>query len=309
MRFEQLRYVDAAVRAGTLRKAAEAVGIAQPSLSQQVQKLEEELNLTLLLRSSSGVQPTAACLSLLPQLRAALRAEEALLQEAGAIGGARKGTVRLGAVGWPTRLLLPAVVRSYRSYHPGVDLVAHEGNTQELCTGIVEGDLDVALVSGWGDSHWADDGLRGKDLLPDVHLDLCVPRGHRLFDRSAVNVADMAGEAFIVPPVGHLLRLVFDRVAAQVDVTVSYYTDTSATSLVMVSGGIGVSLLSRYSIVHSRECETGQIRGIPITEDWSTGTLSMISRANEQPPPAVRELMKIVEREVVSFVERSPRPA
>ena len=298
MRFEQLRYLDAAVRAGTMRKAAAEVGVAQPSLSQQIQRLEEELNTVLLLRNSSGVRPTDACEVLMPHLRAALRAEDAILQESSALGGVAKGRVRVGAVGLPTRTFLPKAVRRFQEQYPGVHLEAHEGFTQQVRTQVLEGDLDIGVISRFADSSTDAEDLRVEDVIADVPLYLCVPSGHRLHGRKRVSVEDLADESFITSPVGHVLRSALERVAAQVPIRIVYYTDTSETVRIMVEAGVGIAILSaQHRDAASATDGPSTVSYVRLAEPWAKACFSVIRRRHEQSTPAVRALRQIIVEE------------
>ena len=96
MDVRQLRYFVNIVDYGSLGRAAEKLYVAQPSLSQQMARLEEELGVPLLLRSNHGVTPTAEGNALYRHARLVLRQMEQLKQEVSKGGGAESGTVALG---------------------------------------------------------------------------------------------------------------------------------------------------------------------------------------------------------------------
>ncbi|WP_431952240.1 LysR family transcriptional regulator [Nocardia lijiangensis] len=93
MRFEQLRYLVAAVQEGSLRRAAASLDLSQPAVSDQIRRLEEELGLVLMTRGSSGVRPTYAAELIMPHVRSVLRAESAIRAEASAISGLTSGHI------------------------------------------------------------------------------------------------------------------------------------------------------------------------------------------------------------------------
>ena len=83
MRFEQLRYLEAALRTGSFRQAAKELGVPQPTITNQIQRLEEDLGVVLVLRTAQGVRPTYAAERILPHAEAAIQAENLLRQEDG----------------------------------------------------------------------------------------------------------------------------------------------------------------------------------------------------------------------------------
>lgn len=273
------------------------MGLAQPSLSQQIQRLEEELNTVLLLRSSAGVRPTDACEMLLPHLRAALRAEDAILQEANALSGMAKGRVRVGAVGFPTRAFLPKAVRRFHEQYPGLHLEAHEGFSEQIRAQVEDGDLDIGVISRFTESTAEANELRIEDILSDVPLYVCVPEGHRLHGKPRVTAAELEDEAFITSPVGHLLRTALTRVAEQVRIRIVYHTDTSETVRIMVEAGVGIAILARNPGDPNLLGESRSLAYVRLGEPWAIARFSIIRRRHEQSTPAVRALRQILVEE------------
>lgn len=233
---------------------------------------------------------------LLPHIRAALRAEEAILQEASALSGVKKGRVRLGAVGLPTRTILPAAVRRFQEQYPGIDLEAHEGFSEQIRRQVLEGDLDIGIISRFTDQQPDFEGLRLDDVVPRVPLYVCVPQEHRLYGSSLVTASDLEGEAFVTAPPGHLMRAAFERVAAAVPVRAVYYTDTSETARTMVAARVGIAILAKPTLTVGTPEQHG-LEFIRLGEPWAWAAISVIRRRDEQSPPGVRALLDIVRDE------------
>lgn len=296
MRLEQLRYAEVTFRAGSLRKAAQELGVAQPSLSQQIQRLEEELGVVLLIRRPNGVRPTDAAIAILPHIRTALRAEAHLRQEASAISGLREGRVRLGSIATASRTLLPRVVRRFQQEHPSIHFQVTEGGSVLIRDQVASGDLDVGIVSHLLEDKHGMAGLFVEDIA-DGRMVVCIPAGHRLWGRTAVTAADLAGEAIIAFHPGYILRTVYDHLATRQEVHAVYYTDSSETARRMVSAGVGIALLSRLGTSDDSAVSAGRIGFLPLQEPWAESRMSVVRRADEQPPPAVRALLRIVRHE------------
>ena len=98
MRFEQFQYLEAALRTRSFRQAAKELGVSQPTITNQVQRLEEDLGVLLVMRASHGVSPTYAAERILPHAVVAIRAEHALRQEVSAIDSLKIGHVRVASV-------------------------------------------------------------------------------------------------------------------------------------------------------------------------------------------------------------------
>ena len=147
MEIHQLRYFVAAAEAGSMTLAARRCHVAQPSLSQQVRKLEQSLGVDLFDRLGRGIALTDAGRALLP------RAREILAQVHEVESGVRRdleaGRVRLAVGAIPTMApyLLPDLLADLRDEHPECELVVREDLTENLVERLVDNQLDVAVMS------------------------------------------------------------------------------------------------------------------------------------------------------------------
>ncbi|WP_241962213.1 LysR family transcriptional regulator [Rhodococcus opacus] len=292
MRSEQMRYLEAAIRLGSLRKAAQEVGIGQPTLSQQIRRLEEDLNVVLLIRRANGVLPSAEARILLPHIRQVLQADRALREEAGLINGLRSGSVRLGAVTTASQILLPRVVPLYRNSFPNVRFSVWESGSQGVRDSVTNGELDLGLVVRANDPA-SDASLTATDLISDEVV-LCVSRRHPLAGKSTVGIQDLAGQSWVVSAHGFALRELVDTAFAPPAQDIVYETTNPHTSLLMVAARVGIAMLPRHTL--SDHCADEVVT--PATEwDPPQLTVCMIRRADTQPAPAVRKLIQAL-REV-----------
>ena len=146
MQLTQLAYFVAVAEEGSFTRAAERVGVAQPSLSQQIKALETDLGALLVHRTRGKVGLTASGETLLPVARRMLADAETARREIRELAALGRGRVRLGATPSLCTGLLPAVLAEYRRKYPGVDIVVHEGGSRDLQAELLHGALDLALV-------------------------------------------------------------------------------------------------------------------------------------------------------------------
>jgi len=147
MDLTRLSYFVAVCDAGTFTLAARRLGIAQPSLSQQIRKLEKELRKPLLDRLPRRVILTAHGRELLDRARLLLRQFDELRLVMQDSSPAPSGTLSLGMIPTIAPYLAPGLLRSYCQMHKGVNIVIHEDVTAGLMRGLDEGFIDVAIVS------------------------------------------------------------------------------------------------------------------------------------------------------------------
>lgn len=209
MDLRQLRYFTQIVESGSLSKASRQLFVAQPALSQQVSKLEEEVGKPLLNRSSRGVAPTENGLALYHHARFMLRQLEQALSIARQDAKAVQGMVSVGLPATTVSALGLALVRGVRARYPGILLNVVEGMSGHIGQMMRLGQLDLAV-------------LFAADVAPDVSVEalleeelfVMLPRHSSLVAprRTSITIAEAAALPLILPTGTHGLRR---RIAAE----------------------------------------------------------------------------------------------
>jgi len=200
MELRQLEYFVAVARHRHFGRAAEAVYVTQPALSQQVRRLEAELGLALLRRTSRGVELTPAGADLLGRAEDILagvgRARAAMDEHAGVV----RGTVRVGAT-TADALRLPEVLAAFHRDHPGVRLALRQASAGEVLELVRRGSVDLAVLAPPAD----ESGLTVTPLA-DEPLRLLVAPDDPLAGAGAVPLEQLRGRPFVLPEPGTALR-------------------------------------------------------------------------------------------------------
>jgi LysR family transcriptional regulator, hydrogen peroxide-inducible genes activator len=200
MELHQLRYFVAVAECGNFSRAAEACGVSQPSLSQQVQKLEKRLNQRLLDRLGRRAVPTDAGRLLLERARgilATVEDTERRLKEFDHLDG---GRLAVGAIPTIAPYLLPSLLDEFVRTHPGVELSVREDLTAHLIAAVGQGEIDLAVLA----LPIADDRLAVQPLFSEPLL-LTLPEGHRLARRRRIALDELRAERIIVLSEMHCL--------------------------------------------------------------------------------------------------------
>jgi DNA-binding transcriptional LysR family regulator len=197
MEMHQLTYFESVSRHLHFTRAAQELNVAQPSVSQQIRKLEHELGAPLFNRMKRHVTLTEAGKTFLPHARAVLqRLEEARL-EVQELSGMRKGTLAVGAPPSVGTHLLPRALARFSKRHPGIALTFREAGSRTLVSLLEEGELDLAVVI----QPIRHPSLETEPLMEEELL-LAVPRHHHLADpRTApkrVRLAQLRQEPFVL---------------------------------------------------------------------------------------------------------------
>jgi LysR family transcriptional regulator, regulatory protein for tcuABC len=241
MDLRQLRYFAQIVECGSLSKASRQLFIAQPALSQQVSKLEEEVGKPLLNRSSRGVAPTENGLALYHHARFMLRQLEQALSIARQESGAVQGMVSVGLPATTVAALGLPLVRRVRERFPNVMLNVVEGMSGHLAQMMRLGQLDLAVLFA---SDIAFD--LSVDPLLEEELFVILPTASALVapGRTGVSIAEAAALPLILPTGTHGLRR---RIAAEFEqrnLSARIVAEIDSLSLLMscVYAGMGATI-------------------------------------------------------------------
>src|ERR671936_926949 len=196
MEMHQLAYFESVSRHLHFTRAAEELNVAQPSVSQQIRKLETELGAPLFHRMKRRVALTEAGQSFLPHARAVLQQLEEARVEVQELSGLRKGSLAVGAPPSVGTHLLPKALAAFSRKHPGIGLTFREGGSRTLVKLLEDGELDLAVVI----QPIRHPVLETLPLLEEELL-LAVPRGHPLGNangRVRLKLAELASEPFVL---------------------------------------------------------------------------------------------------------------
>jgi LysR family hydrogen peroxide-inducible transcriptional activator len=291
MRFEQLRYLEAALRTGSFRQAAKELGVSQPTITNQIQRLEEDLGVVLVMRGAQGVKPTYAAERILPHAIAAIQAEHVLRQEASAVDSLKIGSIRLATVSTGSLTVLPPVVKRLHDEHPNIRFEVTEGGSDMVRHGILAGHFDVGVVTRLG-LHEEDDSdqFNFVDLMTG-RLVLSVPESHPLAHRDSLDVSDLDGQPLILFKKGSILRRAFEHLVEGVEARVVYSTDSAETAQRMVRAGVGIAIAN--TLAPSTLSGNG-VALVPIPGDWARTTLSVVAIKGQLPSPVVQTFLRLM---------------
>lgn len=147
MTLSQLMYIVAVNKYRHFGTAAEKSFVTQPTLSMQVQKLEDELGVKLFDRSKSPVVPTPIGIDIIKKAEQILAGEKEIEDMARSGGELIQGTYRVGVVSTVAPYLLPLFWKSFLTSYPGVSLIFEEGLTRDIVQGIADDRLDAGIIA------------------------------------------------------------------------------------------------------------------------------------------------------------------
>ena len=248
MELRQLRYMVALAEERSFTRAAEREHIAQPALSQQIQRLEQEVGLALVERTTRRVTITEAGELLVARARRILVELASAREELQSLSGIQTGHVVVGAMHTMGPVDISAALASFHERHPLVELTVREHQSDELADLLRADRLDLAFLSVTEriESH----GLALHQLLSE-ELVATVPRDHPLASRKRLKMTELAGEQFISYREGSRLRELLDDGArtAGFEPNIKFESNESARIRSLVARGLGVAIIARSDAV------------------------------------------------------------
>jgi LysR family transcriptional activator of glutamate synthase operon len=244
MELRQLRYLVAVADEQHFTRAAAREHVAQPALSQQIRRLEAELGLTLVQRTTRRVAMTEAGDLLVGRARRAIAELEAATAELQSLAGVQTGRLSIGALHTMGPVDLSLLLATFHRRYPGVELTVREQSSEELAGMLRDDEIDLAFLSVTERIQ-----SRGLALHPLVREELVavLPPDHRLAGRRQVQLAELAQDAFISFREGARLRELLVSAAATAGFAprIALESNESRRIRSLVSRGLGVAILPR----------------------------------------------------------------
>jgi LysR family hydrogen peroxide-inducible transcriptional activator len=274
MEMQQLRYVVAVARTGNFSRAAEQCHVSQPSLSQQILKLEADLGEQLFDRMKRAAELTPHGEVFLRRAVHILHEVDAAKREAAEAKDLLRGTITIGVLPTIAPYLLPEAMAEFTEKYAGVEVVVQEDTTAQLLKHTLAYEIDFALVS----QPINDERLVVRDLFAEELL-LALPPGHPLTRKRNISVADLACDRLIVMKEGHCLGDQVLRFCERRDwrPQISFRSAQLGTIQALVRAGLGISLIPAMA-VQGNVGDTLEYRSLKLpgrsAKSWPSGRTS-----------------------------------
>jgi|SRR5579875_344248 len=291
MDLRQLRYLVALADERHFTRAAAREHVAQPALSQQIRRLEDEVGLALVERTTRHVAITDAGQLLVARARRMLAELEAAQAELLAVRGMESGRVRVGTMHTMGPIDVSVALAVFHERHPAIELTVREQSSEELAAMLRDDELDLAFLSVTErvESH----GLALHQLVLEELVALLPPE-HPLAASQPLDIAELAGEEFIsFRPGARLRELLFSAARrAGFEPRVKLESNESQRIRRLVARGMGVAILPRSdAVAPGAEVAVVGLSGPPLVRD-----ITLAWRRDRRQPPAVAEFLSLSRR-------------
>lgn len=281
----RLRQFAVVAREQHVTRAAARLGVAQPTLSRNMARLEADLGTTLFLRTGRTVRLTRHGALLLPHVEQALAALRTGLAELHDDLDVSRGRVALAFLHSLGARAVPVLLREFRERRPLVRFTLLQ-DAHDTMLGLVRaGTVDLCLTSPVP----TEPGFAVR-VVAEQRLDLVVPRGHRLARRRRIRLEEVRDDDFVGLEKVYGLRQITDEWCRQAGFAprVTFESEEIDTVLGLVESGLGVALLPHgAAVLHD-------VTVLAVTHPRTTRSIALIWRADRELPAPAREFRDVI---------------
>ena len=302
MDLRQLKYLVALAEERHFTRAAAREHIAQPALSQQIKRLEEEVGLTLVERSTRQVTITDAGELLVARGRRILAEVEAARAELESLKGVESGRVTVGTMHTMGPVDVSLVLAIFHERHPAVELTVREQSSEELAAMLRDDELDLAFLSVT--EQLESEGL-GLHQLVSEELVAVLPADHRYARRRRLPMAELEDEEFISFREGARLRELLEAAGRHAGFRPKIKLESNESGRIrrLVARGMGVAILPRSDAI----APGADVAVVALIEPSLSRDITLAWRQERRHPPAVTAFLELA-RETFGDPPPGPRP-
>lgn len=275
----QIRAFVSVSRLGSFTRAAATLNLTQPTLTVQIRRLEEALDIRLFDRTTRSVALTRIGANLLPVFERMVGDLDAAIDETKEVTAMTRGVVRIAALPSVAAAILPQAINTFRNHHPGASFVVRDVVASRVVELVRDGTVDLGITGG---------DLVGADLVQAFRtaeaFNVVFPRNHPLAGRSSVTRADLVKYPLVALQPSTSVRSAVDEwledaPRAPVIACEATYMMTVAG---MVSAGLGIALLP----ASAREVLAfPDLDSVPVVEPRLAREVSVVTLRGRSLPP------------------------
>lgn len=257
-------------------RAAEQLLLSQPTVSEHVRSLEDELGQRLLDRLGRVVEPTPVGLVLYGYVRRILGLRAEAVEAVAQFGNRLVGRITVGAGTIPGTYVLPELIGRFRRRYPSIKATLQISSSQIVADAVLAGDLELGVVG----AKWVQKRLHWTKLFSD-ELTLVIPSDHRWASKESVTMAELVKEPFVMREPGSGTRRVFAHILVKYGISegdLQEVAEMGSTAAIKeaVKAGMGISVLSRCAVQDELEC--GRLKVLSLAEQDLKRSFYLIQR-------------------------------
>ncbi len=303
MEIRKLEAFCRVVEMKSFTRAAKAMLLSQPTVSEHVRSLETELDQKLVDRLGREVEPTPAGRILYRYAAKLLKTEAEARQAIARYSGTLAGRIDIGCSTIPGTYILPRLIGRFRRSHPSIRLTLRITSSRIIADKVLDGELELGVIG----ARWNENGLDWSSIFAD-RLVLAVHPDHPWTRRQTISLAEMSREPFIFREADSGTRKVFAEILERSGLRekdLQEVAEIGSTAAVKeaVKEGIGVSIISQRAVSDDVDC--GRLAVVTVEDHALERPFYLIRRKNRELSPVASEFRNYLK---TSSIDRKNHP-
>jgi len=291
----QIVLLDALGELRNMGRAAISMHMTQPAVSHLLQQLEEKLDVKLFDRMPRGMEPTIYGEVMIRYAKGVIHDFEHAKAEIAELSKGASGLVRIGSVIEPVPVLLTKSLLAFKAENPGVRISLEVGTSDNLLPSLVQGGLDLVLGR-------IPDQLHNQDLEvvffeAGEHMSVIARPGHRLANRTEIDISELFNETWILHPVGSPIRLRIENTLMQAKMTSRLDVVETASILAttaMIEASDMIAVVPQDVAQHY--ARYGMVTILPVELPPLMVSPGIVTRKSKTLSPAVQKLLSYLKQ-------------
>jgi DNA-binding transcriptional LysR family regulator len=297
-----LRCFLTVVKTGSVRAAADRLRTAPSAVSRQVNEIERQLGHRLFERKARGMQLTEPGEAVAEHARRVLEEQDLLSEKLNNLQSIGQSQIRVCCGDGFIADLMENGLRSFSSIYPNFRFIVELGGTDHILASLSDGEADIGLAY----SPTVDTRVRSIAIARQP-LRAIVPASHSFLQRKEVNLAEALGQPHGLLPLGHGVRQLIGRMAADNCLVLAPLIETSSIDLLrrFVTSGLGITFLPTFAI--SSELQRQALGAVHLVDTLlNEASAHILVRARRRLPLSVDRLVGHLAQEMVAFKSTPP---
>jgi DNA-binding transcriptional LysR family regulator len=278
---------------GSFSRAADALHLTQPTISEHIRALEDELGVQLLDRLGRGAAPTRAGQLLLGYARRLLALSREARQALDQFQGRMRGELVVGGSTIPGEYVLPALIGQFKAKFPDISIALLIGDSRQVIDWVEEGRAEVGVVGARPQGRT----LAARELMAD-ELVLVVAADHPWAGRKTVALADVRGEPLLVRERGSGSREALERALGEHGTDLAAFRvagEMGSTQAIKqaVRAGVGIALISKRAV--EDECRASLLACLRVKDLKIARAFYLVTHRERSRSPLAQAFVEFVE--------------
>ncbi|MBI2527729.1 MAG: LysR family transcriptional regulator [Candidatus Rokubacteria bacterium] len=295
MDLRQLEIFVKVAELGSFSRAAETLGLTQPTVSEHIRTLESELAVRLLDRLGRGAAATPAGELLVSYATRMLALSREARQALDSFQGKMSGVLLVGASTIPGEYVLPPLIGRFKEKFPEISITLLIGDSQEVVGWVVEGRAEIGVVG----ARLVHRAVEYRELMPDEEV-VVVPVGHPWHGRTQVSLEELASEPLLIRERGSGSRAALEAALQAAGLGLDAFRivgEMGSTQAIKqaVKAGVGISVLSRRAV--EEECRHGLLWCLGVKDLQVTRAFHVVTHRDRSRSPLAEAFRAFLDAE------------